>query len=419
VPIRRQFGSVRRLPSKRWQASYTAPDTGERVNAPSTFDSKVDAGLWLSVVEAQIAGRSWRHPASGGTQLGQYIATWIAERPGLRPRSIETYEDLLRLHIDPHIGRIKIRDLTTARVRTWRAELLSAKVGESRAAKAYRLVRAALNTAAADGEIASNPCRVPGADKENAAERPHLSVEKVFDLADLMPPRWHAFVLVKAFGAARWGEMIALEVEDFDVPTTSLSISKAYTILRSGEMLLGPTKSGAGLRTAQLPDVVFAKALNHIDEFADSKDPHALVFPGPSGRPIRRSNFNRDSGWKAAAAKIGVPNFRVHDLRHTGNMIAAATPGTTIRDLMGRLGQSTERAAMIYLHKALGADKRFKLSMDEQIALLTAAGTSPGDRERPSVDAPMTDVEQKDILAALEELARKVRGALPNAVDVR
>jgi integrase len=38
-----------------------------------------------------------------------------------------------------------------------------------------------------------------------------------------------------------------------------------------------------------------------------------------------------------------------HDLRHTGNMLAADA-GANLRELMDRMGHSTARAAMVYLH---------------------------------------------------------------------
>lgn len=71
---RRTFGHVRRLPSGRWQASYLDQATVTRVVAPSTFARKVDAGLWLASVEADVAPgehtfeSSWR---SGGSRSGQ------------------------------------------------------------------------------------------------------------------------------------------------------------------------------------------------------------------------------------------------------------------------------------------------------------------------------------------------------------
>ena len=43
---RRQFGYVRRLPSKRWHASYAGPDLARHA-APFTFDTKLDAEAWL------------------------------------------------------------------------------------------------------------------------------------------------------------------------------------------------------------------------------------------------------------------------------------------------------------------------------------------------------------------------------------
>ena len=55
------------------------------------------------------------------------------------------------------------------------------------AAKSYRLLRAVLNTAVdEDRIIPRNPCRVRGADRNNPAERPVLTVAQVFELADAM-----------------------------------------------------------------------------------------------------------------------------------------------------------------------------------------------------------------------------------------
>jgi integrase len=53
-----------------------------------------------------------------------------------------------------------------------------------------------------------------------------------------------------------------------------------------------------------------------------------------------------------------VPGLHFHDLRHTGNYLAAQVPGTTVRDLMQRMGHDNERVAMIYLHATQGADRR-------------------------------------------------------------
>jgi hypothetical protein len=75
-------------------------------------------------------------------------------------------------------------------IRQWRSDLLTAGVSETMAAKSYRLLRAILNTAVDEDRILPrNPCRVRGADKETAAERPVLTVAQVFQLADAMSHR--------------------------------------------------------------------------------------------------------------------------------------------------------------------------------------------------------------------------------------
>ncbi|MFG2165248.1 hypothetical protein ACGFLU_09875 [Micromonospora chersina] len=49
----------------------------------------------------------------------------------------------------------------------------------------------------------------------------------------------------------------------------------------------------------------------------------AFVFTTESGRPIWRGNLNKLIAWKAAVAQIGQPHLHFHDLRHTGNTLAA------------------------------------------------------------------------------------------------
>lgn len=77
-------------------------------------------------------------------------------------------------------------------------------------AKAYRLLRAILNTAVIDKRIRENPCQIKGADKESSPERPVLSVAEVYRLADAIEPRYRALVLLATFGNMRWGELAGL-----------------------------------------------------------------------------------------------------------------------------------------------------------------------------------------------------------------
>ena len=84
---RRRFGTVRRLPSGRWQARYPGPDGLVRP-ADDTFATKTGAETWLTRKEAEILDGDWIDPDAGEILIADYAATWIEERPGLRPKTV-------------------------------------------------------------------------------------------------------------------------------------------------------------------------------------------------------------------------------------------------------------------------------------------------------------------------------------------
>ncbi len=123
-----------------------------------------DAEVWLTLKEAEIRSGDWIDPDDGRVSLAEYAAAWIAERPSLRPKTVELYRYLLRKHLDADPrGRCHIADIQPGDVRRWREHRLDAQVRAVTVAKAYRLLKAILATAADDGVIRRNPCRIKGA----------------------------------------------------------------------------------------------------------------------------------------------------------------------------------------------------------------------------------------------------------------
>ncbi len=61
-----------------------------------------------------------------------------------------------------------------------------------------------------------------------------------------------------------------------------------------------------------------------------------------------------------------MPGLHFHDLRHTGNMLAAES-GAGLKDLMARMGHDNVRAAMIYQHAVRGADRAITDAIDRQL----------------------------------------------------
>lgn len=184
----RRFGNIRELPSGRFQIRYPDPDGRMRAGG-STYPDRKSADRALTLIEGQMITGDWTDPQRGKVMLQVYATKWVDQRPNLRPRTTELYRWLLNRHITPYLGRVPVGKISPEMVREWRAVLLAEGVSTSAAAKAYRLLRAVLMTAADDRIIPRNPCRIRGAGDEKPPERPVLTVAQVFELARNAPPQ--------------------------------------------------------------------------------------------------------------------------------------------------------------------------------------------------------------------------------------
>jgi integrase len=375
MPGKRRFGRVRELPSGSWQARYKGPDGIDRP-APQTFARKVDAEKWLVKTEAEIDGDLWLNPDAGKVAFADYALAWIDERPNLRPTTLAVYRYVLDRHLVPFFGNRPVAAIREAHVRRWRKYLLDAGASATSTAKAYRLLKAILNTAIDDGLIRRNPCRIKGAGLDRSPERSVLTLHQVATLADAIGPRYRALILVAVFGSLRWGELAALRRCDIDLRARTIRIERSLTELPGGGYLYGPPKSEAGKRRIAFPAHIATDLKRHLADFvAPGSD--ALVFTSPTGAPLRHGNFRRRT-WLPALAKTGVTELHFHDLRHTGNDLTAAT-GATLREMVDRMGHISPRAALIYMH---GNDSRQRKIADSLSKLARSELSRNGQRSK-------------------------------------
>src|SRR5690606_29313265 len=102
--------------------------------------------------------------------------------------------------------------------------------------------------------------------------------------------------------------------------------------------------------------------------------PDGLVFPGATGQPFRVATVQ--AVWRRAlkAASIDTP-LRFHDLRHTGNTLAAST-GASTKELMARMGHASPRAALIYQHATADRDAEIAARISAMISLQSSDGST-------------------------------------------
>ena len=109
-----------------------------------------------------------------------------------------------------------------------------------------------------------------------------LSVGEVVALAEAMPERYWALVLLAAFGSLHWGELAALRRCDIDTEHGTIRVERSLTELAGGGRMFGPPKSAAGKRVVVVPAVIRPTLADHMATFTASIS-DALVFTSSTG----------------------------------------------------------------------------------------------------------------------------------------
>ncbi len=264
---RRRFGLIRKLPSGRYQASFSGP-SGIRQTAPRTFRTKTDADQWLSAVETDLSRGIWLDEKLGREAFGNYTRVWLRDHPKMGPRYRETCERNLRLHLAP-LQDASLRAITPAVVREWYASALRGKGGRTSIMQSYRLLRAVMTTAVRDGAIMKNPCQIPGAGSDRAKERPIASPAQVVALIEAITPRYRAAVLLAAWCGLRRGEVLGLQPTDVDLAAGTVTVRRnRVELLATPQAFDADPKTDAGKRTVTIPPHVLPVLEEHMATWA-------------------------------------------------------------------------------------------------------------------------------------------------------
>jgi len=244
--------------------------------------------------------------------------------------------------------------------------------GVSTAAKAYRFLHAVFRTAVDEGLVAQNPCRVRGAGVERPPDRPIITIDQAYELADAIGDRWRVLVLLAAFVGLRKSELLGLRRSDVNLVAHTIRVERQRQLARNGTPLIGPPKTDSGIRTLTLPEVLVPPLEDHLDRWSQTDD-EGWVFTGVKGGPLSPGMLQKH--WAAARRACDVPpGLHFHDLRHLAGTLAAQT-GYSTKEVMFRLGHATQDAALHYQHATAARDQEIAGELDRLLRVRN--GTPP------------------------------------------
>ena len=368
---KRQFGTVRRLRSGRWQVRYR-DSSGERLMAHGTFATKGDASRFLATVQADMARGQYIDPRAQRLTLHAWAEEWL-NRAGKKAASRTRDRQALAAFM-PALGGLALPAVTASRVQA-AVDARARAVGPATVVRDFAPLRAMLNAAVDADLLARSPARRIALPKVRPPERRTLAPKDLLALVEEVPSHYRALVLTAGVLGLRWGEAVALRVRDVDFERATVTVAQVIEELAGQLRVVPEAKSPASLRTMAVPAFLLDALVRHLkDHRGDALgDPNSLLFVGPRGGVLRRRFGERIL--RPAVARAGLPGLTFHGLRHAA-VSALVDEGVHPRVMAARAGHGTAKLTMeLYAHVSDSADREAATLLQKRFAELFSPPT--------------------------------------------
>lgn len=337
-----------------WEARYTTgydPGTGKQIQRSITGKTQKEVAQKLKAATAAIDEGSYQAPAK--MKLGQWLDIWEAEYLGaVKPRTADSYKSIIRNHIKPALGAVRLDTLEPHTLQTFYNGLTKPQCGGSPlSAKTVKNIHGtlhkALQQAQENGYLRYNPsehCKLPRAEKKEM-----LTLDDDQITAFLKAIHGHQYedlYAVTLFTGLRQGEVCGLMWDCVDLEAGRILVKRQLQSPRKkgDPYTLSTTKNGKGRSLTVAPFVVAAlrrsrrQQLENRLRYGEVWEDSGFVFTDDLGAHLKPKAVYQ--GFKRIAEEIGIPEARFHDLRHS-YAVASLRSGDDIKTVQENLGHAT------------------------------------------------------------------------------
>lgn len=312
-------GSIYKRRDGRWCATVSV-DGGKRKSFYGRTRQEVARKL-AAALKARQDGLPL--PAERQT-VAQFLSDWLESvRPSLRPRTHLRYEELIRLHAVPEVGRVGLSRLGPQHLERLYSNRLEAGLSPATVRQLHAVLRRALGQAYKWGLVARNVATLmtpPGIERREMAALTEEEARIFLDAAQEEP--FEALYVLALTTGMRQGELLALRWRDTDLEMVSLHVRGSLQRTAQGLQIVEP-KTASSRRQVSLTTAALDALRRHRVVQAERRlqigaawQDNDLVFPNEIGRPLDSSNLRRRS-FLPLLGKANLARIRFHDLRHT------------------------------------------------------------------------------------------------------
>lgn len=362
-------GNITRRGKTSWRLKFDlgrGPDGRRRFHTQTVKGKRAAAESELTRLLKSVDDGAFVEPSK--LTVGDYLDQWLAA-VDVSPKTLQRYKQLVVHQIKPRLpGTILLQKLKPADVARWHGVLAAS--GGSKGGRlspisighAHRVLTMALGRAMKLELVARNVASTVRPPKGEAEEIEILTSAQMADvLAKLAGHAIFAFVAVALGTGARRGELLALRWQDVDLDGAAVRIERSVEQTTAGLRFKLP-KTKAGRRAISLPIAAVDALRTHRRQQLEQRlalglgrpDAEALVFCDHEGEALSPDGISQ--AWRRAVVALGLPNVRLHALRHS-HASALIAGGLDVVSVSRRLGHASPTITLgVYSHMFRNTD---------------------------------------------------------------
>ena len=332
-------GTIVRRQDCRWAAAVSLPSGGRKWIYGRTRKDVADR---MAKVLSELQ-RGMLPPPENLT-VGDLLKQWLEEgaHASVRSSTYRSYADIVKLHLEPELGRVRLVKLQPSHVERLLKRKLDSGLSPRRVEYIRAVLRRALNRALRWGLVGRNVATLVDAPRVVRPEvQPFTQAEVKAFLRAIRGDRLEALYVLALSAGLRQGELLGLRWQDVDTKGATLTVRRSLQRVNGRFEFVEP-KSARSRRTVALPKSA-AEALEHHEWRQGQErraagrrwENHDLVFASALGRPLDGTNMTHRFQKLLADAKL--PRRRFHDLRHSCAtlLLAQGVPARVVMEILG------------------------------------------------------------------------------------
>ncbi len=320
-------GTIHRRKNGGWCAQYTVYTAEGRKR--KTLYGKTRAEVAAKLSKAISDRESGLTFDAENVAVAEYLERWLQGSVcnSVKQRTFENYAYVVRLHLIPGLGHIKIKALTPAHIQGMYRSKLDSGLSPRTVQLIHTTLKKALKQAVRWGLVPRNVAEAVEAPKpaKNTKKEMHpLTSEQARVLLEAAGGnRLEALYVLAITTGLRLGELLGLRWQDVDLESGTLSVRQQLVRTKSDGLCFTTPKSAKGRRNVKLTSKAMHTLEDHRDRQLEQKQrlsdlwkDTGLVFTSQVGTPLDPSNLTYHT-FQPFLKRAGLPKIRFHDLRHT------------------------------------------------------------------------------------------------------